>query len=114
LQNTNVTSASNGEPSANAAGLALVAIGTFLAQATATGFVGRAATSDRAAACGLYLACYFLGGLAGSAALGQVYDRLGWRACLAGIALALGVAGVLAAYLRMPGPASATARAASS
>jgi YNFM family putative membrane transporter len=38
------------------AGLALVAIGTFLAQAVATGFVGRAATTERAAASGLYLA----------------------------------------------------------
>src|SRR5262249_50892377 len=74
------------------AGMVLVGIGTFLAQATATGFVSRAATSDRAAASGMYLASYFLGGLAGSAVLGQVFDRVGWAACVAGIgtALALG------------------------
>ena len=41
-------------------GLALVAVGTFFAQATATGFVGRAATTDRGSASGLYLASYFL------------------------------------------------------
>src|SRR5205085_7393805 len=43
------------------AGLALVAIGTFLAQAISTGFVGRAATAHRAAPSGPYLACYFFG-----------------------------------------------------
>src|SRR5262249_35945699 len=56
-------------------GLALVGIGTFFAQATTTGFVGRTATADRASASGIYLASYFLGGLMGSAALGQVFDR---------------------------------------
>ena len=70
-------------------GLALVAVGTFFAQATATGFVGRAATTDRGSASGLYLASYFLGGLVGSAVLGQVFDRFGWPACVAGIGLAL-------------------------
>lgn len=84
------------------AGLALVGVGTFFAQATATGFVGRAATADRAAASGLYLACYFIGGLVGSAVLGQVFDRFGWPACVAGIGLALAVAAALAAGLRLP------------
>ena len=50
------------------AGLVLVGVGTFFAQATATGFVGRAATSDRGSASGLYLAFYFFGGLVGSGA----------------------------------------------
>jgi predicted MFS family arabinose efflux permease len=83
-------------------GLALVAIGTFLAQATATGFVGRAATADRGSASGLYLACYFFGGLIGSALLGQAFDHLGWPACVAGIALALAAAALLAIELRLP------------
>src|SRR6516225_5456877 len=48
------------------AGLVLIGIGTFFAQAIATGFVGRAATSNRGAASGLYLASYFFGGLVGS------------------------------------------------
>lgn len=77
-------------------GLAVIGVGTFFAQATATGFVGRAATSDRGAASGLYLASYFLGGLVGSAVLGQVFDRLGWTACAIGIGLSL-VAGSLLA-----------------
>jgi predicted MFS family arabinose efflux permease len=73
-------------------GMVLVAVGTFFAQAAATGFVGRAATADRGAATGIYLACYFTGGLVGSAVLGQFFDMFGWHACVAGIALALAVA----------------------
>ena len=84
------------------AGLALVGVGTFFAQAVATGFVGRAASVDRGAASGLYLACYFAGGLVGSAVLGQVFDRLGWDACVAGIALALGAGAALAFRMRLP------------
>jgi predicted MFS family arabinose efflux permease len=78
------------------AGLALVGVGTFFAQAAATGFVGRAATGDRGAAGGLYLASYFLGGLAGSFVLGQLFDRFGWPACVAGIGVALALAALLA------------------
>jgi len=74
------------------AGMVLLSVGTFFAQAVATGFVGRAARADRASASGTYLACYFLGGLVGSLLLGQIYDRLGWTACVGGIALALAAA----------------------
>ncbi|MES1150401.1 MAG: MFS transporter [Dongia sp.] len=83
-------------------GLILVGIGTFFAQAAATGFVGRAATGDRGSAGGIYLACYFLGGLVGSAVLGQVFDRLGWPACVLGIGIALALAALLAFRLRLP------------
>ena len=80
-------------------GLAMVAVGTFFAQATATGFIGRAATADRGTASGLYLSSYFLGGLAGSAVLGQVFDRLGWTACVIGIGAALLLGALLATRL---------------
>jgi predicted MFS family arabinose efflux permease len=83
-------------------GMVLVAVGTFLAQAIATGFVGRVATGDRGSASGIYLACYFTGGLVGTAILGQVFDRLGWQACVAGIGLSLAVAALLAQRLEMP------------
>ena len=96
------------------AGLALVGVGTFFAQAAATGFVSRAATTDRGSASGIYLACYFLGGLVGSAVLGQIFDRLGWTACVAGIGVALIVAATLAARLRpMPAGSHATMTAVS-
>lgn len=84
------------------AGMVLVGVGTFFAQATATGFVGRAATSDRGSASGLYLAFYFFGGLAGAAILGQLFDRFGWAACVAGIGVALLIAAVLALFLETP------------
>jgi predicted MFS family arabinose efflux permease len=82
-------------------GLALVAVGTFFAQATATGFVGLAATSDRGSASGLYLASYFLGGLVGSAVLGQLFDRLGWPACVLGIGLSLVLAAAFTQRLKL-------------
>jgi predicted MFS family arabinose efflux permease len=82
-------------------GLMLVGVGTFFAQAAATGFVGRAATTDRGSASGIYLGCYFLGGLVGTAVLGQAFDRFGWLACVVGIALALAAAAYLAIHLRL-------------
>ncbi len=81
------------------AGLALIAVGTFFAQAVATGFVSRAATTDRGSASGIYLASYFLGGLVGGAVLGQVFDRLGWTACVIGIGVALALGALFATRL---------------
>ena len=81
-------------------GMALLAAGTFLAQALVTGIVARSAPQDRAAASGLYLAAYFLGGLVGSAVLGLAFQGLGWGGCVAGIAVALGIA--LRTGLRLP------------
>jgi predicted MFS family arabinose efflux permease len=83
-------------------GMVLVGAGTFFAQACATGFVGRAATSDRGSASGLYLASYFFGGLIGSAVLGLIFDMFGWTACVGGIAVSLLVAAVLAIFLKTP------------
>jgi predicted MFS family arabinose efflux permease len=80
-------------------GLVLVGVGTFFAQATATGFVSRAANTQRGAASGLYLAAYFSGGLVGSAVLGQVFERWGWSLCVVGIGLALLLAAALTVRL---------------
>jgi predicted MFS family arabinose efflux permease len=81
-------------------GLALIGVGTFFAQAAATGFIGRAATTDRGSASGIYLACYFGGGLVGTALLGQAFDRVGWQACVAGVGAALAVGMALAVRLK--------------
>ena len=83
-------------------GMVLVGIGTFFAQACATGFVGLAAQDNRGVASGTYLACYFLGGLSGSIVLGQLFDRFGWSACVTGVGAALGIAALLATRLRLP------------
>lgn len=81
-------------------GLAFVAVGTFFAQAAATGFVSRTATTERGAASGIYLASYYLGGLVGSAALGLVFDRFGWTETVFVLGLALIFAAGLSVQLR--------------
>jgi MFS transporter, YNFM family, putative membrane transport protein len=80
-------------------GMTLVGIGTFFAQAVATGHVGRTAEGDRAAASGLYLSSYYCGGLFGAAAIGQLFDRFGWFAAVAGVFAALALAAVLGVSL---------------
>lgn len=91
------------------AGMVLVGVGTFFAQACATGFVGRAALDNRGVASGTYLACYFLGGLAGSAVLGQLFDSLGWTACVAGIGASLALAALLTTRLTLKPSAASPA-----
>jgi predicted MFS family arabinose efflux permease len=80
-------------------GLAIVAAGTFFAQATATGYVGRMGGAERGAAGGVYLASYYAGGLAGSVVLGLSFDSLGWPATVALIGAALVTACALASRL---------------
>ncbi|MGY8638420.1 MFS transporter [Bradyrhizobium sp. 14AA] len=82
------------------AGMVLVGVGTFFAQAAATGFVGKAASEHRGVASGTYLACYFCGGLIGTAVLGRLFDTFGWHACVAGIGVALAVATLLTYALK--------------
>ena len=83
------------------AGMVLVGVGTFFAQACATSFVAQAAQINPGVASGTYLACYFFGGLAGSAVLGQLFDHFGWLACVAGVATALALGCVLTIGLRL-------------
>jgi len=81
-------------------GMVLVGAGTFFAQAAATGFVGQAATDSRGIASGTYLACYFCGGLVGTAVLGRLFDGFGWQACVAGVGAALAAAALLTLGLK--------------
>jgi MFS transporter, YNFM family, putative membrane transport protein len=81
-------------------GMVLVGVGTFFAQAAATGFVGQAATDSRGIASGTYLACYFCGGLVGTAVLGRLFDGFGWQACVAGVGAALAAAALLTLALK--------------
>ncbi len=93
-----------GDVAAMMAGLVLMGVGTFLAQATATGFVSRAATTDRGSASGLYLASYFLGGLAGAFLCGQAYMMFGWGGSVAAIGAALAAASLLAVRVGAASP----------
>src|SRR3954466_7271055 len=90
------------------AGMVLVGGGTFFAQASATGFVGQAARENRGVASGTYLACYFLGGLVGSAVLGQLFDRFDWTACVAGVAASAALAPLLTKNLVLIPPCGAS------
>lgn len=90
-------------------GMVLVGVGTFFAQACATAFVGQAASGNRGIASGTYLACYFLGGLVGSAVLGQLFDRFGWTACVAGVGVSLAIAALLTTRLALTPPAASPA-----
>ena len=82
-------------------GLALVGGGLFFAQSAATGFVGRTATHDHAAANGLYLASYYIGGISGAFVIGRVFEAMGWGVA---IAVLLGLTTVAAALsFRMRG-----------
>lgn len=84
------------------AGMVLVGVGTFFAQAVATGYVGRTASAYRTAASGLYLSAYYCGGLTGAALVGQLFDRFGWNAAVAGIFTALTLAAALGLRLEEP------------
>ena len=87
------------------AGMVLVGVGTFFAQAIATGHVGRIAAGDKAAASGLYLSAYYFGGLVGAALIGQLFDRFGWSVAIGGIFAALGIAALLGLRLGGSEPA---------
>ncbi len=88
------------------AGLALVSLGTFAAQAIATGFVSRLAKAERAAASGIYLGAYYLGGLAGSIVLGRLFEAAGWSVCVVAVGISLLLALVLT--LRLPAARSSS------
>lgn len=85
-------------------GLACVGVGTFFAQATATGFVGRAASNDPGSASGMYLASYFFGGLVGAAVVGQLFQHVGWPAAVAAVGVALALAAWLSRGLAAMAP----------
>ena len=73
-------------------GLAIVGAALFFAQSVATAYVGAHAGHDHAAASGLYLASYYVGGIAGAALLGQVFVLAGWAVSVLFLALLSGVA----------------------
>ena len=93
------------------AGLAIIGAGTFFMQAAATGFVGRTAQGDRAAANGLYLTSYYIGGLFGAFALGQAHLAGAWPLVAGIVAAVLLVTLPLSRALRNCGPEVLSKRA---
>lgn len=77
------------------AGLAICCSGVFIAQASATSFVGTAAKHNRALALGLYVSFYYGGGSLGGTAPGWLWQRFGWPGCVAlVVAVQMVIAGV--------------------
>lgn len=78
-----------------AVGLCLFSGGLFFAQTTATSFVAEAAGPARAAAVGLYVTCYYVGGSVGGVLPAAVWVHFGWP----GVVALLSVAGLLSATI---------------
>ena len=77
------------------AGLAICSSGAFIAQASATSFVGTAAKHNRALALGLYVSFYYAGGSFGGTAPAWLWQTFGWPGCVAlVVAVQMVIAGV--------------------
>jgi YNFM family putative membrane transporter len=61
-------------------GLALIAAGVFIAQATASSYIGAATAEDRGLAVGLYSTSYYAGGSAGGSLPAVMWNTGGWPA----------------------------------
>jgi predicted MFS family arabinose efflux permease len=79
------------------AGLTLCSSGVFIAQASATSFVGTAAARNRGLALGLYVTFYYVGGSFGGTAPGWLWTQFGWPGC---VALVVAVQIVIASVAR--------------
>jgi predicted MFS family arabinose efflux permease len=84
------------------AGLALCATGVFIAQATASGYIGAVTERDRALAVGLYSTFYYGGGSTGGALPALFWNRGGWPACVALVVVVQAV-GVAIAFTQWTG-----------
>jgi len=67
-------------------GLALCCTGVFIGQSSASSYIGTVANEARAAAVGLYVMFYYIGGSAGAELPGHFWARAGWLGCVALIA----------------------------
>ena len=85
-------------------GLALFTVGFFAAHTSASGMVGRRATTGRSQASALYLLAYYAGSSLGGWAGGLAYERAAWPGVVAYVAGLLVVALVLALLLRRTPP----------
>jgi predicted MFS family arabinose efflux permease len=93
------------------AGLCLFSAGLFLAQTTATTFVGEAVPAARGAAVGLYVTSYYIGGSIGGVLPAPLWAHAGWPAVVLLIAAA-GALSVTAAWRSFGAPDATAALAA--
>jgi MFS transporter, YNFM family, putative membrane transport protein len=90
------------------AGLVILVVGTFTAQAVAPMFVNVTARTAKGGASALYLTFYYVGGTLGAWAPGLAYRRAGWTGVVVACAAAVAVAFLANALLcgRAPPPAT--------
>jgi len=77
------------------AGLALCAGCGLLCQTVSTGYVTMIATEGRSSAVGLYVTSFYFGGSVGAFVPGLAYERAGWAACVALVAVMLVIMGLI-------------------
>jgi predicted MFS family arabinose efflux permease len=87
-------------------GLALCCSAVFVAQSASNSYIGTVASEARAAAVGLYVLFYYVGGTAGSAIPGYFWTRGGWPACVGLIAAVQIVTIAIASTFWKPAPRS--------
>lgn len=63
-------------------GLAMAGTGVFVAQATASSYIGTVTEDDRGLAVGLYSTCYYVGGSLGGVLPALFWNTGGWTACV--------------------------------
>ena len=85
-------------------GLALFTVGFFAAHTSASGMVGRRATTGRAQASALYLLAYYAGSSLGGWAGGLAYERAAWPGVVGYVGALLVIALGLALLLRRTPP----------
>lgn len=83
------------------AGLAILCTGIFIAQSSTSSFIGTAAKSAKAAAVGLYVTSYYLGGSFGATISGAMWSWGGWPACV-GLMVTIGLTTIAFVWLSWP------------
>jgi len=79
------------------AGLTLCATCGMVCQAVSTGYVITTATQGRSSAAGLYASMFYIGGSAGAALIGPVWNATGWSGCVAAIIATQAILAVIVA-----------------
>ena len=70
-------------------GLLVCATCGMLCQTVSTGYIAVIAKEGRSSAVGLYVTCFYVGGSVGAFLPGLAYERAGWPACVALVAMML-------------------------
>lgn len=82
------------------AGISVFLGGIFLCQSLALGYVGRIATTNKGAAAGLYVCCFYLGGSLGAILPGLQWKIAGWPGCVALFLSTLSIGALISLAMR--------------